>query len=319
MILLWGLMLIVLANYYPAFAERIILKDGVTSITGKILIEKPSQYIVDLGYTVLIIPKDKVYKIENPKINEPTNQVQLSIVKEKIYYTSKSSSQEKSVQDLTRSLSEAVVQVKTPRGLGSGFFINEDGYLLTNFHVIEGETQISVDVYPLVNDKIEKKTYKEVRIVALNKFFDLALLKIEEKPASKFKYVILGNSDKLQTGDRVFAIGSPLGLDRTVTEGIISTKTREIEGLLYLQTTAQINPGNSGGPLFNLSGEVIGITNMKIRSGEGIGFAIPVNHVKYFLDHMEAFAYDNSNPTAPYRYMEPPKKQIKQELNTKTN
>jgi serine protease Do len=122
----------------------------------------------------------------------------------------------------------------------------------------------------------------------------------------KFKYVLLGSADNLSVGESVFAIGSPLGLERTVTEGILSTKTREFEGELYLQTTAQINPGNSGGPLFNMAGEVVGITNMKITFGEGLGFAIPIEGVKFFLDHRDAYAYSNDNPSNPYRYLEPP-------------
>ncbi len=104
----------------------------------------------------------------------------------------------------------------------------------------------------------------------------------------------------------MFAIGSPLGLERTVTEGILSTKTREMMGELYLQTTAQINPGNSGGPLFNLQGEVVGVTNMKINFGEGLGFAIPVEALKFFLDHRDAYAYSADNPSNPFRYLEPP-------------
>ncbi len=107
-------------------------------------------------------------------------------------------------------------------------------------------------------------------------------------------------------GDSVFAVGSPLGLERTVTQGILSTKTRELEGNLYLQTSTQINPGNSGGPLFNLAGEVVGVTNMKITFGEGLGFAIPVELVKNFLDHRDAFAYSADNPNNPYRYLDPP-------------
>jgi serine protease Do len=97
-------------------------------------------------------------------------------------------------------------------------------------------------------------------------------------------------------------------LERTVTEGILSTKTRQIGGELYLQTTTAINPGNSGGPLFNLGGEVVGITNMKITFGEGLGFAIPVESVRFFLEHRDAYAYSTDNPSNPYRYLEPPSK-----------
>jgi serine protease Do len=210
------------------------------------------------------------------------------------------------VRDLVKQIGEAVVQVRTPSGLGSGFFINADGYLITNFHVIEGETELTIEVYRQVDGQLNRETYKKVRIVAINKFQDLALLKIEDKNAPKFKYVTLGNSDPLSVGESVFAIGSPMGLERTVTEGIVSTKTRDMEGELYLQTTAQINPGNSGGPLFDMAGNVIGVTNMKIMFGEGLGFAIPVELVRNFLDHRDAFAYSTDNPNTPYRYLEPP-------------
>ncbi len=196
--------------------------------------------------------------------------------------------------------------MRTPGGLGSGFILGEEGYLITNFHVIEGETQISVEVYHQTNGQLERKAYKQIRIIAMNKFQDLALLKIDDKDAPKFAKVPLGDSDALGVGERVFAIGSPLGLERTVTEGIVSTKTRQLQGELYLQTTAQINPGNSGGPLFNLRGEVVGVTNMKLLFGEGLGFAIPVEAVKYFLKHRDAYAYDNDNPSNAYRYLEPP-------------
>jgi len=198
------------------------------------------------------------------------------------------------------------VQVRTPSGLGSGFILNEDGFLITNFHVIEGETQIGAEVYHQKDGALERKSYKDVRIVAMNKFADLTLLKVDDEGAPKFKPVLIGDVTVLAVGEKVFAIGSPLGLERTVTEGIVSTKTREMQGSLYLQTTTQINPGNSGGPLFNLAGQVIGVTNMKITAGEGLGFAIPVEAVKFFLNHRDAFAYAADNPSNPYRYLEPP-------------
>jgi serine protease Do len=212
----------------------------------------------------------------------------------------------KNVRELVEQVGEAVVQIKTPSGLGSGFFINEEGFLVTNFHVIEGETQISVEVYHQRGGQLERKTYKQVRIVAINRFDDLALLQIEDRDSSRFAFVRLGNSDALAVGERVFAVGSPLGLERTVTEGILSTKTRQMQGKLYLQTTTQINPGNSGGPLFDLHGSVVGVTNMKIPFGEGLGFAIPVEGVRFFLDHRDAYAYSSDNPGNAYRYLEPP-------------
>jgi serine protease Do len=256
------------------FADTIQLKDK-SAVTGKILAEKSDSVVVDVGYTALVIPRNAISKISKAsETNAP--------------------------------LAKAVVQVKTPGGLGSGFFINDEGYLITNFHVIEGETEISVEVYHQTGGQLDRETYRAVKIIAINKFQDLALLHIEDKGAPKFKPILLGNSDALSVGDGVFAIGSPLGLERTVTQGILSTKTRQMEGQLYLQTSTQINPGNSGGPLFNLAGEVVGVTNMKITFGEGLGFAIPVELVKNFLDHRDSFAYSTDNPNNPFRYLEPP-------------
>ena len=296
---------------------------GDASVTGTILAERHDQIVIDVGYTILVIPRDQVLKLLRDNeaaakaitapapvtASAPSSQAQTTpdaSASQGFYRTEGASMPDQSVRELVKTLGSAVVQVRTPEGLGSGFFINRDGFLITNFHVVEGETQISVEVFYQKDGQLERKTYKKVRIIALNKFGDLALLHIEDNDAPKFASVTLGDSDKLSVGDSVFAIGSPLGLERTVTQGILSTKTRQIEGVLYLQTSAQINPGNSGGPLFNWRGEVIGVTNMKITFGEGLGFAIPVESVKYFLNHRDAFAYDNDNPTNPYRYLQPP-------------
>ena len=300
-----------------ARADTLLLKEKA-AITGRILAEKHDSVAVDVGYTVLVVPRSAIEKISdldgvasaikgNRTAKGNAADAKLAVEsKDSFYYASTHPAPERNVRDLVKNLGEAVVQVKTPSGLGSGFIINEDGFLITNFHVIEGETEISVEVYHHKDGQLERKTYKKVAIIAINKFDDIALLRIEDKDAPRFKHVVLGSSDAMAVGEHVFAIGSPLGLERTVTEGILSTKTRELQGELYLQTTAQINPGNSGGPLFDLGGEVIGITNMKIMSGEGLGFAIPVESVRYFLDHRDAFAYSNDNPSNPYRYLEPP-------------
>lgn len=298
-------------------AETVVLKEK-SSVTGRILAEKRDSVVLDLGYTVLTIPRSQIARIAKEEEEKPAKSAKgrapttvaaptaaAKADDSDLFRTAKANVQEKSVRELVTQLGEAVVQVRTPGGLGSGFFLNEEGYLITNFHVIEGETQISIEVYHQQNGQLERKVYKQVRIVAMNKFQDLALLKVEDKEAPKFSWVPLGDSDLLAVGERVFAIGSPLGLERTVTEGIVSTKTRQVQGELYIQTTAQINPGNSGGPLFNLRGEVTGVTNMKVF-GEGLGFAIPVENVRYFLKHRDAYAYDTDNPSNAYRYLQPP-------------
>lgn len=306
------------------------------AIKGRVIAEKEDLFIVDIGYTVLIIPKKEVLQIskseddfpvagstagdkrppvgatENPPTEQPSTKGasvdHQGVANPTLYSTATGPTPERSVRDLVEKLGEAVVQIRTPSGQGSGFFINEEGYLITNFHVIEGETQISVDVFHRGPHQLERRTYRQVRIVAMNKFADLALLKVEDPGAPPFSYVPLGQTEALAVGERVFAIGNPMGLERTVTEGIVSSKTRQMQGELFLQTTAQINPGNSGGPLFNMRGEVIGVTNMKMSFGEGLGFAIPVERVRFFLNNRDAFAYDNENPNSGYRYLEPPRR-----------
>lgn len=166
-------------------------------------------------------------------------------------------------------------------GLGSGFLTSKDGYILTNQHVIEGAQKISVLV------KGHKKPY-DAKLVGADTSLDLAVLKIEGKD---FPTLTLGDSNKIRVGNWVIAIGSPFGLEDTVTIGVISAKERplEIDGRTFehlLQTDASINPGNSGGPLLNLNGEVIGINTAINAQAQGIGFAIPSSMVKEVLTEL---------------------------------
>lgn len=228
------------------------------SVTGRILAEKRDMIVVDIGYTVLIIPRNQVSRLLDDKQfagkaivsavpASPSPVVADPMLQPGFYQNSSPADRENTVRELVSEYGAAVVQVRTPAGLGSGFIINPDGFLITNFHVIEGETQISVEVYYQTGGQLVRRAYKQVQIVALNKFADLALLRIVDRDAPKFPSVTLGEADSMAVGDHVFAIGSPLGLERTVTEGILSTKTRELEGELYLQTTAQINRETAAG------------------------------------------------------------------------
>ncbi len=176
---------------------------------------------------------------------------------------------------------------------GSGFFISDQGYILTNNHVVEGTKEVSI----ILSDGTEQKA----AIVGTDLYSDIAILKTDGKVPA---VVSLGNSDLLQPGESVIAIGSPLGnFKNTVTVGVVSATGRSIEtGRGYtvedlIQTDAAINQGNSGGPLVNLAGEVIGINNMIVRGSgsgaiaEGLGFAIPVNTAQAVANQIIAKGY----------------------------
>lgn len=206
----------------------------------------------------------------------------------------KSSTEALSIPEIVNKVKPAVVAISTKiqspfgegEGLGTGFIFSEDGYILTNYHVISSSDQISI--------MFSDNTTAKAKIVNYDKNLDLAVIKIQgdvKVPG----IVELGDSSTLQVGESVVAIGNPLGkeLSNTVTSGIVSAVNRKIKAednteQTYLQTDAAINSGNSGGPLLNAYGQVIGINSAKISGGEssgnasveGIGFAIPINVAK---------------------------------------
>lgn len=166
------------------------------------------------------------------------------------------------------------------RSLGSGFIISKDGYIVTNNHVIEDADKIQV--------KLKNGKEYDATIEGRDPNTDLALIKIETK--DDLDVVPFGDSDALKVGQWVVAIGSPFGLEQTVTAGIVSAKGRVIGSGPYddfIQTDASINPGNSGGPLINMDGRVIGINTAIVASGQGIGFAVPVNLAKGIIEQLK--------------------------------
>jgi len=198
-----------------------------------------------------------------------------------------------SIPDLVEKLSPTVVNISTTRvtknrqgrefkqqGMGSGFIISEDGYIFTNNHVVDKADKIKVKL-------ADAKEY-DAEVKGKDATTDLALIKIT--PPVQLPYARLGDSDRSRIGEAVFAIGNPLGLDHTVTAGIISAKGRVIGAGPYdnfIQTDASINPGNSGGPLFNMAGEVVGINTALATRAQGIGFAIPINMAKSILGDLK--------------------------------
>ena len=286
-----------------SFAEVIELTNG-SRIEGEILKDGAEFVVIDIGVDVIKIPTDRI-KSRSAGFDKGGQKAEVK--KGDLYSVAKLPG--KPVKELANEYGDGVVLIQTPGGLGSGFIVNSRGHCVTNYHVIEKETRIAVTLFMKdTKGGYARRRIDEVKIVAMNQFLDLALLQIPEQQDLVFKPVLLSESDDQKEGEEVFAIGNPLGLERSVSKGIVSTKNRNREGLTYIQTTTQINPGNSGGPLFNARGEVIGVTNMKVLFGEGLGFAIPLVYVKHFLDNVDAFAFDKNNPNAGFRYLDAPRR-----------
>lgn len=290
------------------FAEPSVidLKSGA-QLRAEVLAERPDRVVVDLGFTVLSIPREEVDRVAALAATSaeamdvaPVGQLFRTVLNPALL----------PVQAHVEHVGGAVVLVQSPTGLGSGFIIHPDGYVVTNHHVVAGETELSVTRFLRAAGELERVRHQRVRIVATDPRADLALLRIEDtRGVGAFPTVPVGESQTLEEGQGVFAIGSPLGLDRTVSQGIVSSRNRLVDGQLYIQTTTQINPGNSGGPLFNLRGEVVGVNNMKAMAVgiEGLNFAIPASVLKSFLRNRDAYAFDPRSPNAGFRYNAPPR------------
>lgn len=277
---------------------------GGARIEATILKESETHLYADLGFDVLAIP---VVEILARKDLDPKTATPSETTSSTSEWTTRNETVERSVREWADILGSSVVLVATPGGTGSGFFVNDQGLVVTNCHVIERERKITLTAFQKRANGYEKKKLTKIRIVAINAYHDLALLQVDPSELKELDFSIapLAKEANLRAGESVFAIGNPRGLERTVTEGIVSTANRNMDGQLYLQTTTQINPGNSGGPLFNLRGEVIGVTNMILLQSEGLGFAIPVRRVKEFLENREAFAFDADQPNTGHRYLPP--------------
>ena len=169
-----------------------------------------------------------------------------------------------------------VVTIKTDVSQGTGFLINNEGYIVTNYHVVDGANAATV----ITSDNQNH----EVGILGYNSELDIALLKIE----GSYSPLELGNSDNVQVGEKVIAIGNPLGLQFSVSQGIVSAVHRTGPNDLnyYIQTDAALNPGNSGGPLIDTQGKVIGINNFKAGNSESLGFALESNYIKQVVNEI---------------------------------
>ena len=280
----------------PAHADLVKLRSGST-IDGKILKQTDRAVWVDIGADVLQIDMEQVDSIDRAGAGAA-----LKADASQMFSTAKDLPT-LPPKELAKGLGPAVIKVSTPGGLGSGVIISPEGFAITNAHVIQGERSLRATIWVRQPDGSLKRTdIDDVEIEAVNNALDLALIKLKSPDGKPFPVAPVEAEDAIEAGQRVFAIGNPLGLERTLTEGVVSVPAMQLDGRTYIQTDTPINPGNSGGPLFNMRGEVVGITNMKITLGENVGFAIPARYVKDFVRHREAFAFDKNNPNSGHFY-----------------
>ncbi|MCE2885538.1 MAG: trypsin-like peptidase domain-containing protein [Planctomycetaceae bacterium] len=285
-----------------ARSTTVRLKSGAV-IEGRMLKQTDRRVWIDVGADVLSFAMDDVAAVES---QDPSATV--AIRTDSIFSTALGLA-ELPPREQAKRIGPAVIKVSTPGGLGSGVILSRDGYAITNAHVVQGETNLRATVWFAQPDGSLKRTDIDgVELVAINNQVDLALIKLKHPEEKDFLFAPVQDAELLEIGQNVFAIGNPLGLERTLTQGVVSTTQRNFDGLTYIQTDTPINPGNSGGPLFNTKGEVIGITNMGILGGEALGFAIPARYVKDFIRNREAFAYDRNNPNSGHNYQKPPRR-----------
>ncbi|MDP4012527.1 MAG: trypsin-like peptidase domain-containing protein [Candidatus Nanoarchaeia archaeon] len=182
----------------------------------------------------------------------------------------------------------AVVSIDAGEATGSGFIINNEGHIITNYHVIRNRDDIRI--------YLADKRIFSAKVIGFDEETDVALIKIEGKD---LPIIAFGDSNLLMVGQKVAAVGSPFGLESTITTGIISAKHRTRGRTIYrdfIQTDANVNPGNSGGPLVNLNGEVIGMNTFILAQSEGLGFSIPSNLIKKIVESL----LENGNITRGY-------------------
>jgi len=275
--------------------------DNGSSITAPLLRENSDGLVLDLGFEAVSVPGKRVVATERGGDEDEA----VALGDQQLYRSGRLRAT--SVGEQVERFGDAVVMIHTPSGQGSGFFVSKDGHLVTNYHVVERETRIRVTVFVKGERGYQRRELQSVRIIALQPLRDIALLKVDtDELDAEIVPVVLSSEEDLGSGDVVFAIGAPLGLERTVTQGIVSTTTRTIGHLRFIQTDAAINPGNSGGPLFNVRGEVVGIASAGQMFFEGLAFGIPVCDLIDFLDHRDAYLYDPSQPQNGVRYLPPP-------------
>jgi serine protease Do len=288
----------------PADAAEIVTVTlvGGGKVTAPLLRRSDDGVVLDLGFDVLQIPAKRLLDVRAAEGGDGQGGATSD---RDIFRTGRLEPRE--VPELVKRFGEAVVMVRNPGGLGTGFLVSRDGHVVTNYHVVENNTRLQVTLFRRTAKGFEKTELRKVRIVALQPLRDLAILQLDPAEAGNLpEPVVINDRDDLRVGDMVFAIGNPLGMERSVTQGIVSSTTRTIDQMRLIQTDAAINPGNSGGPIFNARGEVVAVACAGAAVFDGLAFGIPASDLVDFLVHRDTYLYDESQPQNGVTYLPPP-------------
>jgi len=273
---LYGLVFILLVLNLVSF---LVLSSRIIKLQTEIEDTKTQMQNKTQNLLNLILSSEKQNQKSFNEISLSINEISNSLVQQQSKFEKEISYLKSSQGDFSGVVAEAikgVVTVRTDKGIGSGFVIHPEGYIVTNYHVIANANRLAI-----INSE---KEMMPAEVIGFNWISDVAVIKIE----GKHPYLELADSDKLKPGSKVIAIGNPLGLSFTVTEGIVSAVKRV--GLNskaeYIQTDVSLNPGNSGGPLIDVNGKVVGINNFKIGEAENLGFALESNALKNYVNEI---------------------------------
>ena len=278
---------------------------GGGKVTAPLLRENDDGVALDLGFDVLQIPAKRLLDVQRGA-GGAAAEAASAATDRGIFRTGRLEARD--VPELVNRFGEAVVLIRNPGGLGTGFITSREGHVVTNYHVVEKNTRLQVTLFRKTDKGFEKTELLKVKIVALQPLRDLAILQLdlEEAKGKLPEPVVINDRDDLRVGDMVFAIGNPLGMERSVTQGIVSSTTRTMDQVRLIQTDAAINPGNSGGPIFNARGEVVAVACAGAAVFDGLAFGIPACDLIDFLVHRDSYLYDESQPQNGVTYLPPP-------------
>ncbi len=298
-----------------AYGIRLVLRDG-SVIECSSHRETRTHLHVTLAGQEVAIPLDAIrHRFRSGKTEQS------------LYFASNDPLPKKSWAQLRAAAEKAVVKVQHDLGTGSGFIIHPDGFVITNQHAVLGAANLSVTLYRPTTEGLVEETIRKVRILSLNGAYNLALLKLEpERPRQPepseelkegekgvFPWAPLGDARLLKTGDEVFSFSSVEDGRRELLKGVIRDRNPRAPDpgsgaghSLYLNTSIPVSVKSSGVPVFNLRGEVVGVTNVRLEGAEGLGFALPSPFLMLFIEHRESFVFDPSDSRNGFEYLPPP-------------